>query len=1166
MADLAPLAIDQFGINDDSDLTATESRFDNVQLKGDDYGLKQADWAKNESETSEVAQNHSQINQYDFDEFDLEVKNGEGTAHGGTESSNMGNEQYGAAELSQPEDTGEQYDSGWAQEVSQENTAADVIWLAADPNFHDIAQNQLHEEPIVNASDEPYVHNHQEPPEYKTYGEQALSNESDVRNALGDEIYHPRQWTAPNDGTFEHTLISEFNEHTKPKPLQRGRNFKDPTAHRHYIPFHPVCNKLLAKQWDLADRRLHLEKLAKARPTVDNAPPRIHMHLQLKLKRMQVEEDRIAQIERENRILLDKMSHIMKAEGNHKDYTWMEDELSYGHSLNYVSRQQEHNKIDAENQAILQRLESKEPHYDHYRWLLERRQNLAYLQSISTYPRRYIRLRKSMDTFLGFPSPPKLQKPGVVGETAIKEEIENKRSVQSNTRTHHKRIVSLRSNPSAVKTAPFEEKPVEPTRSFEPQPPSVPPPPKHKRPAKKASQPASVPPAADQKQHVFAKKTALPQIAPSKPSSHTSAEIAESADRPAPREGSPIEPISNKKTETDGIQSDDILDNQAEELISCRLSKPMSGAEYSELAEMEMKNENNLSAPKSAGILAMWQGIEELNKVEMDRHVRLEESIEKYGAEIHILGNSESIGGQAIELNFVENLIGAKREYVCSNGFAEELVVCLELGTSEWTEFFGDASSDDLNDQAEELLVVAPDNMTVNHINPDDLELYSPGVDTSITDARERDLPIVWQGLEKLYQHYNVSQDQHDEEIQQESIGEHHINNQAIELCVSDQQSQVDHNLIPTEGCAIELLVFSERGDLHKGVIDFGIYGLKGIPSLEPPYSLMTASHNRNFNLDKVINKSGNKNVLNKADPQSVVIDHGIYGIVGSPGISPNLSLMTGSKNAHTNTLKEAVLLNQKVNDAHKGIIDHGIYGVLGIPSIEPATSLMTGLSAAHSDHFKRDLQRVVIDYGVYGVLGIPSKGPPTSLMTGSSAVHGSNVPRAIAHQSHARGIDHGIYGVIGLPGTTPALSLMTGSKGMGNGVLQIAQSRATNNAQKTTDTKHSEHVGVIDYGIYGLKGFALSSPSTSLMTGSSGVYSHQGRTASMDQTLTIDHGIYGIVGLPGVNPVFSLMTGISKEIPPAHMTHNTAGGPEGVRLDHGIFGSYDLVPKRNKD
>ena len=52
-----------------------------------------------------------------------------------------------------------------------------------------------------------------------------------------------------------------------------------------------------------------------AKPMIDNKPPETYMHLHLKLKKRQVEEERNAIIQRDNRILLEKMSIIMRTKG-----------------------------------------------------------------------------------------------------------------------------------------------------------------------------------------------------------------------------------------------------------------------------------------------------------------------------------------------------------------------------------------------------------------------------------------------------------------------------------------------------------------------------------------------------------------------------------------------------------------------------------------------------------------------------------------------------------------------------------------------------------------------------------------------------------------------------------------------------------------------------------
>ena len=56
---------------------------------------------------------------------------------------------------------------------------------------------------------------------------------------------------------------------------------------------------------------------------MDTKPPKTYMHLHLKLKKIQMEEERQAIVDRDNRILLEKMAHTMKTKGlvdNRNDY------------------------------------------------------------------------------------------------------------------------------------------------------------------------------------------------------------------------------------------------------------------------------------------------------------------------------------------------------------------------------------------------------------------------------------------------------------------------------------------------------------------------------------------------------------------------------------------------------------------------------------------------------------------------------------------------------------------------------------------------------------------------------------------------------------------------------------------------------------------------------
>ncbi|XP_033123519.1 uncharacterized protein CFAP97D1-like [Anneissia japonica] len=154
--------------------------------------------------------------------------------------------------------------------------------------------------------------------------------------------------------------------------------------HRAYQPITPANNKLLKKRWDQSRFDRHRQKVQNAQAVIDNKPPQTYMHLHLKLKKLQMEEERIAIIERDNRILLEKMCHIMRTRGRVDNYNDYEQK-----SLNKTKRQRELLRVTHENQAILKRIFSKEAHYSHLKWEHEWELNKKYMANIAKYPQTY---------------------------------------------------------------------------------------------------------------------------------------------------------------------------------------------------------------------------------------------------------------------------------------------------------------------------------------------------------------------------------------------------------------------------------------------------------------------------------------------------------------------------------------------------------------------------------------------------------------------------------------------------------------------------------------------------------------------------------------------------------------------------------------------------------
>ncbi len=66
----------------------------------------------------------------------------------------------------------------------------------------------------------------------------------------------------------------------------------------------------------------------------------------------------------------------------------------YAHSLNKLARKNELSKITMQNAALLKRIQTRQPTYNHLQWEEERRKNEEYLRNISEYPDGLESLRK----------------------------------------------------------------------------------------------------------------------------------------------------------------------------------------------------------------------------------------------------------------------------------------------------------------------------------------------------------------------------------------------------------------------------------------------------------------------------------------------------------------------------------------------------------------------------------------------------------------------------------------------------------------------------------------------------------------------------------------------------------------------------------------------------
>ncbi|XP_002121190.2 sperm axonemal maintenance protein CFAP97D1-like [Ciona intestinalis] len=154
--------------------------------------------------------------------------------------------------------------------------------------------------------------------------------------------------------------------------------------HRSYQPILPSHNKLLQQRWDSNNYNDHRRRVRSAKSMVDTRAPQTYVHMHLKLKKLQLEEEKMSTIERDNRILLEKMSLVMRTRGrvdNKNDYEYR--------SLNREKRQKELLRVTRENQHILARITMREPDYSHRKWEQEWQEAEKLMNNIGRYPQNW---------------------------------------------------------------------------------------------------------------------------------------------------------------------------------------------------------------------------------------------------------------------------------------------------------------------------------------------------------------------------------------------------------------------------------------------------------------------------------------------------------------------------------------------------------------------------------------------------------------------------------------------------------------------------------------------------------------------------------------------------------------------------------------------------------
>ena len=145
----------------------------------------------------------------------------------------------------------------------------------------------------------------------------------------------------------------------------------------------PIGNKACHARFVKAQQERHKKKLREMKASIDTKEPHTRQGGKRRNpKKEQMMEERYAQIERDNRLLLEKMSYIMR----HQSMDIREDTGEYSQSLNRERRKRELQRITRENQKILARIQAAEPTYDHLEWAEHERNHEEIMKRLCELP------------------------------------------------------------------------------------------------------------------------------------------------------------------------------------------------------------------------------------------------------------------------------------------------------------------------------------------------------------------------------------------------------------------------------------------------------------------------------------------------------------------------------------------------------------------------------------------------------------------------------------------------------------------------------------------------------------------------------------------------------------------------------------------------------------
>jgi len=131
-----------------------------------------------------------------------------------------------------------------------------------------------------------------------------------------------------------------------------------------------TCNRLVNERLESRRHRKHIDALDYVEAATDHSAPMEHSHLKDKSKARRMQEDRDAEIQLENRILLQKMLNIdtKPSQFSAENFSARSAPTRPSSTLHGVKHRRELDRITNENQNLLHRLQHCKPSIDVQRW------------------------------------------------------------------------------------------------------------------------------------------------------------------------------------------------------------------------------------------------------------------------------------------------------------------------------------------------------------------------------------------------------------------------------------------------------------------------------------------------------------------------------------------------------------------------------------------------------------------------------------------------------------------------------------------------------------------------------------------------------------------------------------------------------------------------------